>query len=129
MNFFTTLAVLGVLFLIISFIFYDVEDMEEKDMNTFIKIYSIISILWLGIAIGVDIYSATDKWTSTQTATEYIVALQDETLTNGKFYLRSGSFNQKDYYKYLIKLKLVDIKLIKFLPIKRLFTLLIIILE
>lgn len=104
MNFLTALAAVGVLFLIINLIFWD-SNMEEKDINTFIKIYSIISILCLGITIGVDIYSATDKWTSTQIATEYIVALQDDSLINGKFYLRSGSINQKDYYKYLIKLK------------------------
>ena len=104
MNFLTALAILGGLFLIIDLIFWD-SNIEEKDIDTFIKIYSIISILCLIITIGVDVYSATDKWTSTQTATEYIVALQDESLINGKFYLRSGSINQKDYYKYLVKLK------------------------
>ena len=104
MNFLTALAILGGLFLIIDLIFWD-SNIEEKDIDTFIKIYSIISTLCLIITIGADVYSATDKWTSTQTATEYIVALQDESLINGKFYLRSGSINQKDYYKYLVKLK------------------------
>lgn len=104
MNFLIALVILGGLFLIINLIFWD-SNIEEKDINIFIKIYSIISILCLIITIGIDIYSATDKWTSTQTATEYIVALQDESLINGKFYLRSGSINQKDYYKYLVKLK------------------------
>ena len=104
MNFLTALVTLGGLFLNINLIFWD-SNIEEKDIDTFIKIYSIISILCLIITIGVDVYSATDKWTSTQTATEYIVALQDESLINGKFYLRSGSINQKDYYKYLVKLK------------------------
>lgn len=104
MNFLTALAILGGLFLFINLFFLD-SDIEEKDIDTFIKIYSIISTLCLIITIGTDVYSATDKWTSTQTATEYIVALQDESLINGKFYLRSGSINQKDYYKYLVKLK------------------------
>lgn len=104
MNVLTALVTLGGLFLIIDLIFWD-SNIEEKDIDTFIKIYSIISTLCLIIAIGADVYSATDKWTSTQTATEYIVALQDESLINGKFYLRSGSINQKDYYKYLVKLK------------------------
>lgn len=104
MNFLVALVILGGLLFFISLIFYD-SNTKEKDINTFMKIYSIFSILCLGIAIGVDVYSATDKWTSTQTATEYIVALQDENLINGKFYLRSGSVNQKDYYKYLVKLK------------------------
>ena len=79
MNFLVTLVALGGLFLILSLFSYDI-NMKEKDIDTFIKIYSIIFILCLGIAIGVDVYSATDKWTSTQTATEYIVALQDESL-------------------------------------------------
>lgn len=99
MNFLTTLIALVVLFLIIDLIFYD------SDIETFIKIYSIISTLCLGIALGVDIYSVTDEWTSTQITTEYIVALQDDNSINGSFYLRSGSINQKDYYKYLVKLK------------------------
>ena len=73
--------------------------------NASIFIILICLIIGAGFGLYGEIQSKNNnEWKVEHASTEPIVALQDNHELNGRFYLRSGYINEKEYYYYLVKL-------------------------
>ena len=68
-------------------------------------IYTAIVIGLFVLGLTLDIKSAKSEYTHTHTATEYIVALNDNPGINGRYYVRRGYVESQMYYNYMVDLR------------------------
>ena len=98
-------GILGIIFFFISLATcLDNEKKVEIEINisSFFLIGCAIIILFIFVAVGV-LNTKDYKYEDTPYSTQYIVALNDNNLIHGEFYLRRGYIDEEMYYQYLMK--------------------------
>lgn len=77
--------------------------LDTEDPLT-LKIYGVIIFVLFIAGLTLDIKSYKADYTHTKTATEYVVALNDNPGIKGSYYVRRGYIENQMYYNYMVRL-------------------------